>query len=679
MFAHKSVSRAGKGLLAAVLATALLYVCGITNVQAGENVPVQEITQSINGMGHTVFPIGEDNIAFEKYFTGKSYLSSLASGQGVGVTNVTFAPGTINHWHIHHKSCQVLVGVSGNGWYQIWGQEPQKMTPGVTVTIPEGIKHWHGAANDSWFQHLSIMQDGATTEWLEPVDEAAYQELEQRVIALTESGQIRGFTANGVDYYRGIPYAKPPVGELRWQPPMRIDSWQGVLDATQYRNEAAQTAYLGVFATAGGSEDCLYLNIAVPHKQPGDPEKLPVFVWIHGGALVVGSGNDYNPELLAKEGRAVIVTINYRLGVFGFFAHPAIDAEKHPIINYGVMDQIAALEWVQRNIGNFSGDLDNVTIAGESSGGQSAQILMASPKAKGLFKNIIAMSSPVMYADGHSVSREKAEERGIGLAKAAGLNNATAQQLRALSTEELLALENDYVLDGIITIDSEYVPASIAQVFQNGNINGERLAIGNVRNEGSFFAALSESASGKPMDEAAYRANLEALEQKYSIPGFAEKVMKEYPVSDYRCPAEAYAQVITDSWFASPIYRVADYLDNRMKVYYYEFSDPTNPQYIKTNFQQGTAHTYELPYLFPGFHGSSELSTELNDEQQKVSRLMARLWVNMSEVDEQGLWQQFDSNNAKYLKLGQAVPQMSDIKDYKERHHFDFWKNINMH
>lgn len=492
----------------------------------------------------------------------------------------------------------------------------------------------------------------------------------QSVLANTENGQVRGFMANGISYYRGIPYAKPPV---------KADNWQGVLDAAQYKSEAAQTDYLGVFATAGGSEDCLYLNVAVPNKKPGDPEKLPVFVWIHGGALVVGAGSDYDPTLLAKEGRAVVVTINYRLGVFGYFAHPAIDAEDHAKINYGVMDQIAALEWVQRNIENFGGDPDNVTISGESSGGQSSQILMASPKAKGLFKNIIAMSAPVMYANGHSVSPEQAEERGIGLAKAAGLNNATAEQLRALSTEEILALENNYLLDGIITRDGEYVPTSIAEAFQAGRVNGERLGIGNVQNEGSFFAALTESAAGKPMDEAAYRDNLEALEKQYALPGFADKVMQEYPASDYGSPAEAYAQVITDSWFAAPIYRIADSLDNQIKVYYYEFSDPTCPKYVTTDFAQGTAHTYELPYLFPGFHGSSDLSTDLNKKQQKAAREMVKLWTGMSEVDRRGIWKRFDSDRAQYLKLGQGKPQMMDMKDYRERHHFDFWQNIRLY
>ncbi len=304
---------------------------------------------------------------------------------------------------------------------------------------------------------------------------------------------------------------------------------------------------------------------------------------------------------------------------------------------------------------------------------------MASPKAKGLFKNIIAMSAPVMYANGHSVSPEQAEERGIGLAKAAGLNNATAEQLRALSTEEILALENNYLLDGIITRDGEYVPTSIAEAFQEGRVNGERLGIGNVQNEGSFFAALTESAAGKPMDEVAYRDNLEALEKQYALPGFADKVMQGYPASDYGSPAEAYAQVITDSWFAAPIYRIADSLDNQIKVYYYEFSDPTCPKYVTTDFAQGTAHTYELPYLFPGFHGSSDLSTDLNKKQQKVAKEMVKLWTGMSEVDRRGIWERFDSDRAQYLKLGQGKPQMMDMKDYKERHHFDFWQNIRLY
>ena len=145
---------------------------------ADEEVPVKEIERSIKKSVQKVFPIGKPNVGYAKYFTGKSYLYPMESGNGINIANVTFAPSCINHWHIHHGTCQILVGVGGIGWYQIWGQEPQQMIPGVTVTIPEGVKHWHGASKNNWFQHLSIMKEGeVSTEWLEPVNEADYKKL----------------------------------------------------------------------------------------------------------------------------------------------------------------------------------------------------------------------------------------------------------------------------------------------------------------------------------------------------------------------------------------------------------------------------------------------------------------------------------------------------------------------
>ena len=144
---------------------------------ADEEVPVKEAMKSLKKNSDKLFPIGVPNVNYAKYFTGKSYLYPLAGGFGINTANVTFAPSCINNWHIHKGSCQILIGVGGEGWYQIWGQEPQKMIPGVSVTIPEGTKHWHGAAANSWFQHISIMQEGATTEWLEPVDQNEYAKL----------------------------------------------------------------------------------------------------------------------------------------------------------------------------------------------------------------------------------------------------------------------------------------------------------------------------------------------------------------------------------------------------------------------------------------------------------------------------------------------------------------------
>ena len=161
-----------------------LAAFSITNIAAAavqtedEEVPVKVAEKSLKKTSNKVFPIGKPNVGYAKYFTGKSYLYPMSSGAGIHVSNVTFEPSCINHWHIHHGTCQILVGVGGVGWYQIWGQEPQQMVPGVSVTIPEGVKHWHGASKDSWFQHLSIMKEGeVSTEWLEPVDEVEYSNL----------------------------------------------------------------------------------------------------------------------------------------------------------------------------------------------------------------------------------------------------------------------------------------------------------------------------------------------------------------------------------------------------------------------------------------------------------------------------------------------------------------------
>lgn len=164
-------------LIGALVVLALANFAAAAVQTEDEEIPVREATKSLKKTTKEIFPIGKPNVGYAKYFTGRSYLCPMEVGNGINVSNVTFEPSCINNWHIHHGSCQILVGVGGIGWYQIWGQEPVQMTPGVTVTIPEGVKHWHGASNNSWFQHLSIMQEGASTEWLEPVNVTDYRKL----------------------------------------------------------------------------------------------------------------------------------------------------------------------------------------------------------------------------------------------------------------------------------------------------------------------------------------------------------------------------------------------------------------------------------------------------------------------------------------------------------------------
>jgi para-nitrobenzyl esterase len=211
-------------------------------------------------------------------------------------------------------------------------------------------------------------------------------------VIVTENGPVAGTPAFGVERFLGIPYAAPPIGNLRWMPPQPHERWQGVLNAGSGNFCTQPDGAGGSF----GSEDCLTLNVFVPLtvKNQNKKSPLPVMVWIHGGGLVAGGSPIYEPHPMVQSGNVIGVTINYRLGYLGFFAHPAIDAEGHLSGNYGLMDQQFALSWVQRNIGAFGGDPNRVTIFGQSAGGQSVYANLVSPTAAGLSREQSRKAEP---------------------------------------------------------------------------------------------------------------------------------------------------------------------------------------------------------------------------------------------------------------------------------------------
>lgn len=491
----------------------------------------------------------------------------------------------------------------------------------------------------------------------------------------TEGGLLRGSVEDGVAAFRGIPYAAPPVGELRFRPPAPPEAWTGVRDAKTFARRAAQNADLGVFAQAGGSEDCLYLSVYAPERAIKEKERLPVFFWIHGGGLNVGSANDYDPGALAKLGGAVVVAVNYRLGIFGFFAHPALLAEDHPQANYGLMDQIFALEWVRRNIPAFGGDPADVTIAGESSGGQSVLALMTSPKARGLFRSAIAMSGCTVTIPSPFRSYEMgaAVKRGVVFAAALGLKEATAADLRSLSAEEILAAQTPYLL-GSFVVDGEYVPENIGEAIRAGRVNGDIFVNGTTRREGSFFAGIMENALGRPLTEEDMRRAVEGY--RFDVgEGRTEEIMAEYAPEIFGSPAEAFAAVTTDLRFATTAALVNEALCEKIPTYAYEFADDTAPRYIEASFPQGAAHTYELPYLFRGFSGASRLSTKLNDEQERLSDEMIRLFTRASRLREQSLWEPYTREKRGYLRLALPGSRMT-YGEFEKAHRVDFWKRI---
>src|SRR5271154_6227059 len=243
-------------------------------------------------------------------------------------------------------------------------------------------------------------------------------------VAGTANGAVRGLASGAVDEFLGIPYAAPPVGPLRWRPPQPAARWSGVRGATQFAPHCPQLA--SPFGVASTSEDCLFLNVFTPSHQPPGAGS-PVMVWIHGGALVTGESNDYDPTKLVEDG-VTVVTINYRLGALGFLAHPALADANGQSGDYGLEDQQAALRWVQRNIASFGGNPHNVTIFGESAGGLSTLSQVASPQAKGLFEKAIVESGSYNLTQ---ASLSSAEAAGTAFAAKAGCASQTASQISA--------------------------------------------------------------------------------------------------------------------------------------------------------------------------------------------------------------------------------------------------------
>lgn len=278
------------------------------------------------------------------------------------------------------------------------------------------------------------------------------------LVVETEQGKVKGINEDGIRAWRGIPYAAAPVGDLRWRPPQEHDDWDGLRSASKYGHTCLQTNFpapgqTGSMPLANSAEDCLFLNV----NAPKDADDLPVMVWLHGGGFVGGTGGPSlanSPEMVERG--VVLVTLNYRLGRLGFFAHPSLEGD---VANYGLLDQVAALDWVQDNIEGFGGDPDNVTIFGQSAGGISVNALMASPSADGLFDKAISQSGL-----GREPSISLDEARADGEQFLPGLD---ADALREVDANRLLGPPPD-ILAGDLPIVDEVMPMRIADAFAAG-------------------------------------------------------------------------------------------------------------------------------------------------------------------------------------------------------------------
>jgi para-nitrobenzyl esterase len=310
-------------------------------------------------------------------------------------------------------------------------------------------------------------------------------------VVVTKDGPIRGLVTNGVNTYLGIPYAAPPVGDLRWRPPAP-PAPHGLIDATQFANTCPQVTELGAFAgPSSTNEDCLYLNVFTTGT--GGPPK-PVLVWIHGGGNFDGETNDYDGSKLATGGPLgtpiVVITVNYRMGLFGFLSESDLNAEGHPFANYGILDQQAALRWVRANVAAFGGDPSNVTFGGQSAGAIDTAANVMSPAAAGLFQRAIFQSSPI--PNQYFLTEAAAVTLGNNFAAAAGCSDAAC--LRALSTARILQLQGTpnangpFVAASAAIVDGTIVPVLPETAWVTGAYQHMPMLGGRLRTTGAAIS-----------------------------------------------------------------------------------------------------------------------------------------------------------------------------------------------
>ncbi len=489
------------------------------------------------------------------------------------------------------------------------------------------------------------------------------------LIVSTDKGLIEGTHAEGTDQFLGIPYAAPPVGALRWAAPQPARRWPGVRQATSYGSRCAQ------LASGNGprvdSEDCLYLNVYVP---PVKTASLPVLFMIHGGGLTTGAGDQHDGSLIATTDNIVVVSINYRLGPFGFLDVPGLAATASATHgNFGLLDQEAALRWVRRNIAAFGGNPAKVTIDGESAGGWSVCALLTSPPARGLFRGAIMQSGSCA-----SRSPATAQAAGLAFAKQAGCPGpATAAAcLRALPETKLLTASANYSAQ--FTYGGPELPAADASAVAAGDYDRVPLLIGSNHDEGRTFSqgftGLTETQADQLVASTYGSSRAAAILARYPWKSYPRPYTAAYMIGD----------IWTDSGFVSgiggcPTQKMAAQFASTTRTYFYQFDDLHAPGLNKTHpgYQWGAGHAMELAYLWPSFNNGYSLYDLLTPAQLELSTQMVRYWgafvtTGRPEVSGQPFWPRYSSGRLMSLRPGDATQPITAAA-YGAQHQCSFW------
>ena len=481
-----------------------------------------------------------------------------------------------------------------------------------------------------------------------------------------KNGLLQGKNQGSVRAFLGIPYAAPPTGELRWKPPVPAAKWDGVRPATEFGPRPMQPTVWKdmIFRDPGCSEDCLSLNIWTPAKRAN--AKHPVMVWIFGGGFLAGGTSEQRQDGANLAGRGVVVvSMNYRLGLFGFLVHPDLvkESSQHAAGNYGLMDQLAALRWVKENIAAFGGDPDNVTIFGESAGSASVSGQMASPLAKGYFHKAIGQSGALSFIGGGPGQKPlavRAADDAELVGKATGLT--TLAELRALPAQALLDAVANITGAGVMrfgpSVDGHFLPETMAAIFAAGKQNDVPLLAGWNRDEGGL------TLGGKEPPVAAMQkiAHDEFKDQ-------AEEFLRLYPSNTSELASRSGAELAADRFIA---YGTWAWLEAQTKtghqaVYRYRFdrAPPTNFSGSKT---AGAYHSADILYVFGSFDAQSQVSWQTPD--RTVSDLMQTYWTNFARTGNPTgagvpTWPAYaPTTGSKVMYLGaQSIAKPDDFRD----------------
>ncbi len=480
-------------------------------------------------------------------------------------------------------------------------------------------------------------------------------------------GVVDGAAANGIAAFKGIPFAAPPTGELRWKKPQPVIAWQGVKMASDFAPSCMQDAAMLQFMQSppSMSEDCLYLNVWTPAKTAR--QRLPVMVWIYGGGFAAGatSSPTYDGTRLAAKG-VVLVSVAYRVGAFGFLAHPELSRESGKGSgNYGLQDMIAGLEWVHDNIAAFGGDARNVTIFGESAGGIAVSMLAASPAAKGLFQKAISESG------GSFAPSRRAQEGGenvptLAVAEAMGqqflakLGASTLAAARALSADKIQAGQGPGLGGGFWPVDDgDVLPGDQYVLYSHGHFNDTPVLIGTNSDEGALFIRGG-------VTSAAFETQIRG--------GYGERadqILAAYPHATDEQALQSARDIFRDSAFAWPTWTWARLQSQKGKgaayVYYFDHRTPQSPK--------GASHADELPYVF-GTLGSPGRAAPRR-EDTAMSALVMAYWTNFAKTGNPnagGLpqWPAFTEKSQQVMTLDAAssarpvpnVPQLTAFDGY---------------